>query len=177
MATALGDRMVRPRTDILLNLVIVVLVFLDAVLALSVFDGRAAEPLSQPLPVAPPTTMAPQLDAAEGVSSGTVGREGLEAMQSSLVVAQALEIEHGRPVAAADLVSAFPELSFVNGLTAAGSGVIGVLSNDDGILLLTEGAGETWLCAASDASGSSVLGAAGTRDDLATVSACMAHPV
>ncbi len=178
MAVSFGARLRRLRVNLVLNLVIIGLVAVNGMVALVVLgqqgDGGTAEPLVQAPPV---TRAAPAVEVPEASDEAAgPARTTFEELQSSLVVAQALQLQMEEHVTASELVAALPGLTFVNGFTAAGEGVIGVESTDAGILLLTRDASGMWTCAASGADGVSVLGVANEQGAVDTVDGCGANP-
>ena len=178
MAVSFAQRLGRPRMDSVLNVLIVVLIAIDAMVGMAVVNQNAKVSDAQPLLTAPPATTAPvattvpaQSDGGDGVASIAT----FEQLQSSMVAARSLQVQNERPIEAADLTAALPGLTFVNGFTAAGPGVIGVSSNTDGFLLLTQDAAGSWVCAGTDAAGTSALGFSSERDTVASLTGCQAN--
>ena len=178
MTLSLTARFRRPGGDMVLNLIIAILLVVDAMVALSVIDQRASLGEARPLVVAQPVATAVTTQAAPGDGGGqeAMDRVPLEQLQSALVVSQALELQEEAPVAASDLTAALPGVSFADGFTAAGPGVVGVSSTAEGILLLTQEAGGTWLCAAGTPDGLTGLGTSLEREAVSSVTGCLANP-
>ena len=174
--------------DLVLNILIALFVVIDAMVALAVVDQKAAIEDSQPLLAAPPATTAPVATtvAPGGVEPGVEGLGGaigaavnmatVENLQGAMVAARSLQVQNDRPIEASDLSAAVPGLTFVNGLTAAGDGVIGVSSNADGFLLLTQNGSGGWVCADTDVAGVSALGTSDDREAVASLAGCKRNP-
>lgn len=162
----------------LLNLVIVGLLVADVTVGLAVVNqGSATDTGVLPGAAARPTTAAPAVPGApaptptQGSDVG-VSRDVMEELQTSLVTAQALALQSESPIEAADLTTALPGLTFVNGFTAAGEDIIGVSADDETLLLVTQSGGGTWACAAVLADGSTALGSSDSPDPLLTPGGC-----
>ncbi len=175
MALSSSSRLRLPGLPTMLNLVIVALVGVNVLVVLALVGG-SEEAATAPVAETSVTSVAatPTTVAAEGDEGPA--RVTFEELQSSLVVAQALELQLEDRVTAAELVAALPGLTFVNGFSAAGPGVIGIASADAGILLLTQDGSGSWACAASDRTGGSVLGASTDMSAVDTVPGCAANP-
>ncbi len=176
MALSSSSRLRLLGLNTMLNVAIVALIGVNVLVVLALVGGNgeaSAVPVAgtSPLtsPATPSTTMGPE--GEEGPSRVT-----FEELQSSLVVALALELQIEDRVTASELVGALPGLTFVNGFSAAGPGIIGIASTDAGIILLTQDGSGSWACAASDLGGGSVLGAATDRGAVDTVAGCGANP-
>lgn len=180
MVFSIASRLPRPRPALALNVMIGVLVVLDLIVGLSVVNQRAAadaaEPLISGLPVTRAAVASPAADPPH--TSGEVSkvdRVVFEELQSSLLVARAIEVQNNVPVTALELSAALSGLVFVNGLADVSEGIIGLSSTEEGLLLLTRSGSGAWVCAASDA-GISVLGASPERSDVSSVAGCGANP-
>lgn len=176
----------RFRTETLLNLLIVVVLAVDAFIALQIYQQRMSEPepivaLSRP---ATSTTASPETEEPAAVTAGggtvknaiatTNAVNAKAAMQSAVLRSELVFVEDGAmPANAFALEAAVPGAKFVDGVGRADVGIIGVDRTDTTLLLVTAVTEGEWLCAAVDGQRRQTTYNRGqTRDTVAALANC-----
>lgn len=170
------------RTETVLSLLIVLVLALDAFVALQVYQqGGIASQSVPPLSISTATTTPPPNgedttpEGAESPVAIAVGVQARNEVQSAVLAAQLAFAEDGvMPADSFAIQARVPGPRFVDGAVRAGLGVVGIDRTDTTILFVTAESEERWICASVDGSSQTTQYGQGTArdaiDDLASCS-------
>jgi hypothetical protein len=172
------------RVETMLNLLVVLILAVDAFVGLQVFQQRAvvADPVIPPSLLIPSTTVA--VDGVEptdtvpdgtGPIATTTGVLARNEVQSAVLAAQLAFVADGvMPADSFAIHAKVPGPRFVDGATRAAVGIIGVERTDTTILFVTAEAEQSWICASVDGPAEvTQYGKASTRDAMDDFASCI----
>ncbi len=176
----------RMRPEMVLNLLIVLVIAVDAFVGLQVYQQRAeapvplASPLTSPATATPATTPRTDGPRSEGTTEPGVvavarGVSTRNSVQNAVISSALAFVDDGvMPADSFILQSMVPGASFVDGVGRSGVGVIGVERTAAMILFVAAETEDNWVCAVVDGTAqTTVYGRGPNRDSVGSFSQCV----